>query len=132
MFDRNDLARGWLTKGDHDFANAQQTLASGSPLDTACFHCQQAAEKYLKALLAWHGLSIPRTHDVRLLKEQCQAVAPGLGLAKVDVSILTPYAVDLRYDLDFAPSPEQTAQALALATQVRAAVVRLLPPIACP
>jgi HEPN domain-containing protein len=32
--------------------------------DAVSFHCQQAAEKFLKALLRELGLPIPRTHDL--------------------------------------------------------------------
>lgn len=132
MCTRDDLAKGWIAKGDHDLANAKMTLEAKGPLDTACFHCQQAAEKYLKGLLAWHGGQIPRTHDLVELEEGCRAVVPTLSLAGMAVDLLTPYAVDLRYDLEFSPSVEETTQALTLATQIRAAVVRLLPPMACP
>ena len=132
MFDHNDLARGWVAKGDHDLVNARQTVASGGPFDTACFHCQQAAEKYLKALLALHDKPIPHTHDLVILEGQCRMVAPNLGLAGMPFKDLTPYAVDLRYDLYFEPSLEETAQALDLATQIRAAVLSALPPEARP
>jgi len=33
------------------------------------FHCQQAAEKLLKALLSHSGISYPRTHNLRLLMD---------------------------------------------------------------
>ncbi len=35
--------------------------------DIISFHCQQCAEKYLKALLLYRGVAFPRTHDLRLL-----------------------------------------------------------------
>jgi len=54
-------------------------------------------------------------HDLADIEELCRAVVPNLGLAEVPVEDLTPYAVELRYDLDFAPSEEQTKRALALA-----------------
>jgi len=132
MLNYSDLARGWVAKGDNDLATARLVVREQGSRDTACFHCQQAGEKYLKGLLAWHGLPIPHTHKVEELVAQCQALAPDLGLANVHVAVLTPYAADLRYDLDFAPGPEETTKALALATQIRAAVVRLLPASACP
>jgi len=39
----------------------------GCPYDTVCFHCQQACEKYLKALLTLSGIHAPRTHDLEVL-----------------------------------------------------------------
>ena len=46
------LTREWLTKGLHDLQTARITAnAAGGPLDTAIYHCQQAAEKSLKGWL---------------------------------------------------------------------------------
>jgi HEPN domain-containing protein len=42
-----------------------------------CFHCQHAAEKYLKALLQEGGLVVPRTHDlVNCSTSSCRATRP--------------------------------------------------------
>jgi HEPN domain-containing protein len=49
------LARGWMQKGDSDRLNADRTAHTPGPYDTACFHCQQAVEKFLKAVLAAAG-----------------------------------------------------------------------------
>lgn len=54
------------------------------------FHCQQAAEKALKALLTWHDEPFARTHDLGKLGAQLVAldcsltrlVEPVVGLAK--------------------------------------------------
>ena len=47
-----ELARQWLAKAQNDLLNADNNLnAEQVPLDTVCFHCQQAAEKMLKAFL---------------------------------------------------------------------------------
>lgn len=46
----------WLAKAEHDLLNIENNLkAQQIPWDTICFHAQQAAEKYLKALLVFHG-----------------------------------------------------------------------------
>ncbi len=50
-----DLARGWMKKADSDRLNVNRTAQTTGPYDTACFHAQQAAEKYLKAVLALAG-----------------------------------------------------------------------------
>ncbi|HKI21147.1 MAG TPA: HEPN domain-containing protein, partial [Isosphaeraceae bacterium] len=59
-----DLARGWMKKGDSDRLNVNRTTQTTGPYDTACFHAQQAAEKYLKAVLALAGSPILRSHDL--------------------------------------------------------------------
>ncbi len=92
-----DLARGWLQKGDSDRANADRTARSTGPYDTACFHAQQAVEKYLKAVLALAGSPIPRTHDLEDIYNYCVAVEPALQLDRMELSALTPYASNLAF-----------------------------------
>ncbi|WP_295457247.1 HEPN domain-containing protein [uncultured Thiodictyon sp.] len=58
----------WLQKVAEDYRVAQVLAESAEPLDDAiCFHCQQAAEKLLKALLVAAGARPPRTHDLEEL-----------------------------------------------------------------
>jgi HEPN domain-containing protein len=47
----------WLIKAENDLASAQRLIEiQPSILDTACFHCQQAVEKNLKAFLIANGI----------------------------------------------------------------------------
>jgi len=64
-----EVAHQWIEKAEHDLKNAEHTLTleQDCPFDTICFHAQQCAEKYLKALLVSQSLDFPRTHDMRLL-----------------------------------------------------------------
>jgi HEPN domain-containing protein len=55
MKDKNELAKGWIRKAESDLTSVRRTLASEGPFDTACFHCQQAIEKFFKAFLAFQG-----------------------------------------------------------------------------
>ena len=132
MATQSDLARAWMQKADSDRLNAERTVQSAGPYDTACFHCQQAVEKYLKAVLAFAGQPIPRTHDLEEVYNQCLAVAPALSLDGTELSLLTPYAVQLRYDADFWPDQGTARQALDVANRVRAAVLTVLPRSAWP
>jgi hypothetical protein len=70
----NELTLEWLQKAEGDYATAgRETRARRQPnYDAACFHAQQTAEKYLKALLHEHGASVPRTHSlIELLEITC-------------------------------------------------------------
>ena len=127
MATASDLARGWMQKGESDRLNADRTTQSAGPYDTACFHAQQAVENYLKALLALAGSPIPRTHDLEDIYNHCVAIAPGLLLDPMELSLLTPYAVQLRYDVGFWPDRATAEQALATVDRVRAAVLSILP-----
>lgn len=132
MATQADLARGWMLKGDSDRSTAEQVLHGPGPFDTGCFHCQQAGEKYLKAILALGGQPILQTHDLEDVYNLCLGVAPGLVLDRLELSTLTPYAVQVRYDHGFWPDAATLQQALDVVNRVRAAVLALLPPAACP
>lgn len=123
-----DLARGWFRKGDSDLSAAQRITTGAGPYDTACFHAQQAAEKYLKGFLAYTGQPFPLTHNLEELELRCATVNPAPNLSAVNLTILTPYAVQLRYDASFWPDQSTAQAAVALAEQVRRAVLMITPP----
>src|SRR5437016_3459008 len=88
-----DLVRGWLAKGDSDLAEASRCAQSAGPYDTGCFHCQQAVEKYAKAVFDLRGQLPPRTHDLGRLLTALQAIESSLAaLARPEVVQLTDYA----------------------------------------
>ncbi|HEY3230227.1 MAG TPA: HEPN domain-containing protein [Roseiflexaceae bacterium] len=132
MSDSADLARGWFRKGDSDLATARLVAAGTGPYDTSCFHAQQAAEKYLKGFLSFAGQSFPLTHNLEELERRCAAVNPAPDLTGCDLTQLTPYAVQLRYDPSFWPDQTTAQEAIDLAEEVRAAVIAVVPPAAHP
>lgn len=113
------LTREWIRKAEEDYAAAQK-LATGKPplRDGACFHCQQAAEKFLKALLQELGLPIPYTHDLIELLERILVKDATLKLPRPGLASLTHFAVDYRYPGKFA-SARQLQSALRLVGNVR-------------
>jgi HEPN domain-containing protein len=123
MKDAADLARGWLAKAASDLGTARALIAGPGPYDTACFHCQQAAEKFMKGFLAAQGSSFPFTHDLDELARLCEGIDQTLGLQAPEIISLTDYAVSLRYDNDFWPSKSDAEKALAAAGRVRDAVL---------
>ena len=127
-----DLARGWVLKGDSDVQTARLVLTGPGPYDTTCFHAQQAAEKYLKAVVALAGVAIPRTHDLEVVLAECQKIEPRLALDRARLAILTPYAVQLRYNADFWPDVLTAREALAIAEEVRRGVAAVLSPTIVP
>ena len=71
----NPLTSEWVTKAEGDFATAGRELrARKAPnYDAACFHAQQCAEKYLKALLQEANMPSGRTHNLIALLEAAPA-----------------------------------------------------------
>jgi len=62
------------------------------------FHCQQAAEKLLKALLSEAGVDFPRTHNLRLLMDLLIDTGVALPESLADIDLLTPYGTLFRYE----------------------------------
>jgi HEPN domain-containing protein len=132
MKDKNELAKGWVLKAESDLATARRTLASEGPFDTACFHCQQAIEKFLKAFLAFQGQQIPRTHDLEELAKLCSLLDKTLKWEELNLEEVTDYAVAVRYDLEFWPERDAAQETLKKAEKVKEEILLRLPPEARP
>jgi len=118
----------WLEKAEHDLRNAEYvlTLEDDCPTDTVCFHCQQCAEEYLKALLVRYGVDFPKTHDLVVLLNLA-ARSCEVTLAAERVQPLNRYSVEARYPGDWEPiGVEEAQKAVNMAREVRAAVRAIL------
>lgn len=123
------VVRQWIERAEHDLTNAEHTLTlmQNCPYDTACFHSQQCSEKYLKALLAFHRIDFPRTHDLTELFALIPAGARP-AILTTELAELTPYAVEARYPGDWDPQTRaDAARAIECALSIRAAVRTCLP-----
>ena len=83
-----------------------------------CFHCQQAAEKYLKALVQENGLVVPKTHQLDDLLALLLPGNPTLARLQRKAGSLTQFAVDYRYP-GLMASKRQMEAALRHAGQIR-------------
>ena len=126
MKDRLDLVHGWVRKAESDLVALDASLGAGA-FDAACFHAQQAAEKYVKAFLIYSDLDFPFSHNLFKLTELCRDSDPSFQVLLPVVQPLTPYAVELRYNTSFWPSKEQAERARASALEVRNFVIARLP-----
>lgn len=104
----NDLTREWIDKAEGDFGTAGREMrARKQPnYDAVCFHAQQAAEKYLKALLQESGANVPRTHNLIDLLNLCLPFDSTLSLHRDLFVALDRYAVLYRYPGDSADREE--------------------------
>ena len=109
----------WVEYAEEDFAAARSLMRRKTPLvRPACFHAQQCAEKYLKALLVFSNASFSKTHDLIKLNDLC---AKSGILVEVDINLLdllTGHAVRVRYP-DDSLTKDDVRQAIATAKVVR-------------
>ena len=127
-----EYARVFVTKAEHDWRVVCVGLETELPNDTICFHIQQAAEKLLKALLAWKDLDYPFTHDLKGLLKLVVPVFPALAEFEDALPLYSEYATVLRYDELADPSDEETKAAFETVKRLRDIVHAMLPPEARP
>lgn len=100
--------REWLKKAEDDYAGALHlSRRRKKPLpDLVCFHCQQAAEKFLKAFLIYQETPFAKTHDLLALLELCAKHHPEFELRSEWFEVLNPYSVRFRYPGEEAATEE--------------------------
>lgn len=88
----------WVRKAEADWALVEK-IGLGSPTfnDQICFHSQQVAEKYLKAMLQQLGLPVPKIHNLGGLLQQLLPQDSSLRPLHRRRVTLTRFAVDYRY-----------------------------------
>jgi HEPN domain-containing protein len=119
-----------VRKAEGDFVAARKLARGSEPAhDATCFHCQQGAEKYLKALLEELSLHVPRTHNLVDLLALVLPYHGSLRRFRRGLDFLTRFAIDTRYPGDDA-TKRQAASAQRWAGRVRAQcrIILGLPP----
>ncbi len=111
MSDDKKWVQDWLKKGDKDLLVARLAIQTDEDLsDIALFHCQQCAEKYLKAFLILHGKPITKTHDLVKLIHECSEFDNRFMTFEEYAHDLTAYAVASRYPDDSVEYSESIAK----------------------
>ncbi|MBI5117099.1 HEPN domain-containing protein [Candidatus Poribacteria bacterium] len=125
---KREFVQQWIDKAEQDFGLAEHMLEEHSPyLGAMGFHCQQAAEKYLKAFLIHHQVDFPKTHDIVEILDLVAQVAPALAQSLRELRALSPYGVNIRYpgDIPDLTLPE-AEQAVELAGRARDSILSAL------
>jgi HEPN domain-containing protein len=129
--DLESLVRQWIKKAESDFEAAQQlalkTDSHPAFREIVGFHCQQAVEKYIKAMLTYFQIEFPKTHEIEDLLILLGRAEPSASQALRATSWLTPFGAELRYPSD-APEmlPGGETKAVETARAARDVVLRLL------
>jgi HEPN domain-containing protein len=119
-----DFVQQWLNKAHQDLRAAQVILAGDfEDYGNVGFHAQQAAEKFIKALLVRHQIEFPKSHDIAVLRKLVARVDQDLADRLAAADVLTPYGVEFRYPGEPPLSRDQGRHALKLGEQAREAVL---------
>ena len=91
--------RQWILRANKDLGTAHfasQSVDGPLPVTTA-LHCQQAAERYLKAFLQEHKLIFSRQHNLIPLLESCISVDHSFEDLRSEIKRLEGYSIASRY-----------------------------------
>jgi HEPN domain-containing protein len=110
----------WVAKAETDYKAAiDLARRRKDPLPGAvCFHCQQCAEKYLKAFLISRKVPFPKVHDLIALKTLCVEEEGVFELIHDLLESLEGYDVAIRYPGETA-TVEDAREAVAAMKEVR-------------
>ena len=117
-----DTFAEWLVLAETDLGVAKHLYQTyyPKPLEIICYHCQQAAEKAIKAVIVSKGAQggMPKLHDLSFLldqmKNQLKIPEPYYDYADE----LTPYSVAVRYPSELLLEDRHAASALAHADEL--------------
>jgi len=113
----------WISKAEEDLLVVRQLIKADIPVKGAiAYHCQQSAEKFLKAFLIFHGIETIKTHNIEFLLAQCKVF--NISFADIDPGNLTDYGVEVRYPGDFLePSFNEIQTLIKIVEKIRELVV---------
>jgi len=109
----------WASYAEQDWQLALSIFKRKKTMSIhVCFHAQQSAEKYLKALLIAKNVDFPKTHDLSTLNSLCEKSAILTGFSAEKLTILSDHAVVSRYPGE-EPSVEDAREAIEIAKTIR-------------
>lgn len=98
------------------------------PLEIICYHCQQAAEKAIKALIIYYGGEggMPKLHDLSFLLNQIKNKVCIEDKYYDYADTLTSYGVSVRYPNELFLEERHVKEALQYADEILRWVLRIL------
>ena len=114
-------AQKWLLYAENDLGVAKHLFETyyPQPLNIICFHCQQAAEKAVKAVIVLYSSQggLPKKHDIFLLLTQIK------NMVNIDekfydyADTLSPYGVAMRYPNELELEERHAKKAIGIADE---------------
>lgn len=119
----------WLQKGDRDYGLASHAAVHTPEYpDLICYHCQQAAEKFLKAAVIHYGLPLRKTHDLEDLLDIISTAEISISAEYYESARkINDYGIQIRYpDPSGDPTEDDVREALTAAQFFREFVSEIL------
>ncbi len=96
------LVDEWIIKAEHDLGMAELAIANKPEYkDLICFHCQQCAEKYLKAYLVLLKIDFKKSHSLIYLLDLLAVHENVPDSLYATAEILEDFGVEVRYPGDW-------------------------------
>ena len=124
IIDQEEEYKEWLAFAHTDYESARYLNGAPfypRPFNVICYHCQQAAEKAVKALIVYFGSQggMPKVHDISFLLNQIKHIVQEKKGIEVEYSLLltadslSKYGVAPRYPNEIEVDERQVQKALA-------------------
>lgn len=118
----DDRVKEWLTYAEMDLGVAKHLNETyhPKPLEIICYHCQQSAEKAIKALIIYHGAEggLPKKHNLSLLLSQVKNMGNIPEKYYDYADILTPYGIAAKYPNELFLEERHANQAIRFSEEI--------------
>jgi len=110
----------WMQMADDDFDSAKiLNVSARKHYEIICYHCAQAAEKYLKGYIVFKDIVPKKTHDLRFLNNLCIELDGKFGNLITECAFLNKYANDIRYPHKYETNESDVNFALKAVEKIR-------------
>lgn len=114
----------WVEMAQTDLRVARHLFDTCYPMpyEVICYHCQQSAEKAIKALIISKGApgGMPKLHDLSFLLNQIKKLVDVEDRIYDYADALTPYGISVRYPNELFLEKRHAEKAIQMADEILA------------
>ena len=113
------IVQEWLLTAEKDLKIAKEDIDKPERHQDGSFHCQQAAEKFLKAFIIFKNLEFRPTHDLETLLHICSQQNKEFESIRTECKMLSPFYIGTRYpEFDEKLTDEEVKEVLQYAEKI--------------